>query len=274
MVLKQPFELVDIGVNLDHRSFDKDRDEVVRRAAAVGVKTLVLTGTTVRSSQAVLELARTAGGGRLFSTAGVHPHDARYADDRTIPQLRELAASEKVVAIGECGLDFDRDFSPRPVQEQCFEAQLELACELGKPVFLHERAAHTRFAEIMKKYRARLAGGVVHCFTGTSEELETYLAMGLHIGITGWVCDERRGLELRALIKYIPLDRLMLETDAPFLTPRTLRPRPKDSRNEPAFLPAVLEVVAGEQGLSSQEVAAATTRTAINFFKLPAAPAI
>ena len=139
------FELVDIGVNLDHRSFDKDRAEVLRRAWEVGVKTLILTGTTVKSSQAVLELTRQEGESRLFSTAGVHPHNARQCDDRTIPQLRKLAASDRVVAIGECGLDFDRDFSPRPEQERWFEAQLELACELHKPVFLHERSAHSRF---------------------------------------------------------------------------------------------------------------------------------
>lgn len=261
-------ELVDIGVNLDHRSFDPDRPEVLRRAWEAGVKTLILTGATVKSSQAVLELTRLAGESRLYSTAGVHPHNARQADSQTIPQLRKLAASDHVVAIGECGLDFDRDFSPRPVQERWFEAQLELACELKRPVFLHERAAHARFTEIISKYRSRLVGGVVHCFTGTRTELETYLKMDLHIGITGWVCDERRGLALRELVKDIPLEKLMLETDAPFLTPRNLRPKPKDGRNEPAFLPVVLEAVAQEQGRSAQEVAEATTRTAVQFFSL------
>jgi len=265
---EQVFELVDIGVNLDHRSFDKDRTAVLQRALEAGVKTLVLTGTNVRSSQAVLELARSESLVRLYSTAGVHPHDAQRADDRTLSQLRNLAAAEQVVAIGECGLDFDRDFSPRPVQERWFEAQLELACELNLPVFLHERAAHVRFAGILSQYRSRLAGGVVHCFTGTREELETYLAMGLHIGITGWICDERRGLALRELVKYIPLDRLMLETDAPFLTPRNMRPKPKNGRNEPAFLPVVLEAVAQELGRPVSDVAAATTHTARQFFKL------
>lgn len=262
-------ELVDVGVNLDHRSFDKDRPAVLQRAWEAGVKTLILTGANIRSSQGVLELTRQPGPIRLFSTAGVHPHDAKQGDAQTIQQLRKLAAADRVVAVGECGLDFDRDFSPRPVQERWFEAQLELACELSLPVFLHERAAHTRLVQILSKYRSQLVGGVVHCFTGSRPELEAYLAMNLYIGITGWICDERRGLPLRQMVNDIPLDKLMLETDAPFLTPRNLRPRPKDGRNEPAFLPVVLDAVAQEYGKPAQEVAAVTTRNAQVFFNLP-----
>lgn len=262
-----PVELVDIGVNLDHRSFDKDRATVIRRAREAGVKTLVLTGTNLRSSQSALEIARSETG-QLFSTAGVHPHDASRCDARTLDQLRALTASDRVVAIGECGLDFNRDFSPRPVQEKWFEAQLELACDLNLPVFLHERDAHSRFVEIISRYRVRLVGGVVHCFTGTLEEAKVYLDLDLHIGITGWICDERRGLPLRDVVKHVPVDRLMLETDAPFLTPHNIQPRPKDSRNEPAYLPYVLRAVAASQGRPPTEVAEATTRTAYQFFNL------
>jgi TatD DNase family protein len=258
-------ELVDIGVNLDHRSFERDRAEVIEQAKHVGVRTLVLTGTNVKASQGVLELARRYG---LYSTAGVHPHTARQADERTIPALREMAKQPEVVAIGECGLDYNRDFSPRPQQDEWFEKQIELAIELNLPLFLHERDAHDRFAELLGRYRKEISRAVVHCFTGTRAELEAYLAMDLHIGITGWICDERRGKPLQELVKHIPLDRLMLETDAPFLTPRNINPKPRDGRNEPKYLTYVLNTVAECVGKSPAEVAQATTQTAKTFLNL------
>lgn len=263
-------ELVDIGVNLDHRSFERDRPAVMQRAFNAGVATMILTGTTLRGSQGAFELTQgDSAGVQLFSTAGVHPHNARSCNSQTISQLRELAQKPQVVAIGECGLDFNRDFSPRAEQERWFEAQIQLACELNLPLFLHEREAHGRFVTILAKYRSALkAGGVVHCFTGNQAELEKYLALDLHIGLTGWICDERRGRHLQELVKFIPLERLMLETDAPFLTPRTIVPQPKDSRNEPAYLTYVVRMVAGCLGKSVKEVAEATTQTARNFFQL------
>jgi TatD DNase family protein len=260
--------LVDIGLNLTHRSFHADREAVVERAAAAGVTTLVLTGTSLAGSREALDLARGRPG--LRATAGVHPHDARHADEGQLRALRALAAREECVAVGECGLDFNRDFSPRPVQERVFEAQLAIAADLGKPVFLHERDAHQRFHAILAAARPRLAGAVVHCFTGSGDDLDAYLALDCHIGITGWICDERRGLHLRQLVRRIPLDRLMLETDAPFLTPRTMRPRPDRDRNEPAFLPHVLDAVAAALGRPREEVARATTATARRFFALDA----
>jgi TatD DNase family protein len=163
-------------------------------------------------------------------------------------------------------LDFNRDFSPRSHQEQWFEAQLELAFALELPLFLHERDAHERFLEILRPYRDRVPAAVVHCFTGTQDELQAYLDLDLHIGITGWICDERRGLHLQELVRSIPLNRLMLETDAPYLTPRTLRPKPKSGRNEPAFLPYVLETVAQAMAKPPEVVADATTQTARQFF--------
>jgi TatD DNase family protein len=179
---------------------------------------------------------------------------------------RALAADSRCVAVGECGLDFDRDFSPRPVQERVFEAQLELASELRKPVFLHERAAHARFREILARHRPRLSGAVVHCFTGNHDELDAYLALDCHIGITGWICDERRGLHLRDLLKHVPLERLMLETDAPFLAPRNLKPRV--NRNTPALLKHVLVAVAESLHRSPAEIASTTTANARRFFAL------
>ena len=172
------------------------------------------------------------------------------------------------MAVGECGLDFNRNYSPHPDQEKWFVAQLELACELGKPLFLHSRDAHPRFAEILHEYKDRLPPAVAHCFTGEQAELRAYLNLGLYIGITGWICDERRGRHLLELVREIPLDRLMIETDAPYLTPRTLRPQPHARRNEPAFLPHILATIAQALGLLPEAVARRTTENAHRFFRL------
>src|SRR5260370_24882504 len=176
--------------------------------------------------------------GQLFATAGVHPHDSRNCTETTILELRHLATHKEVVAIGECGLDFNRDFSPRPQQEKWFEAQVALAEELQMPLFLHERDARQRFCDILAAGRKSVPA-VLHCLTGNREELKTYLEMRLDIGVTGWICDERRGMHLHELIKEIPLDRLMIETDAPFLAPRPMSTKAKDRRNEPAYLTSV-----------------------------------
>jgi TatD DNase family protein len=254
-------QLADIGANLTHASFRDDLDAVLARARAHGVATIVVTGTTVAESRRAAEIAETHG---LYATAGVHPHHARECDAATIPALRELAKHPRIVAIGECGLDFNRDYSPRHDQETCFVAQLELAAELGKPLFLHSRDAHPRFAEILRNLRVGKA--VAHCFTGGAEELRAYLDLGLYIGITGWICDERRGAHLLDLVKEIPRDRLLLETDAPYLTPRDLGPQPRARRNEPAFLPHILRAVARARGEAPEALAEAATRNAKTFF--------
>ncbi|RED65252.1 TatD family hydrolase [Cohnella phaseoli] len=255
--------LVDIGVNLMHRSFNQDREQVVEKAIANEVTPLILTGTSLRNS---METARYAGRypGKLYATAGVHPHDAKSCTPETIAKLKELAALPQVVAIGECGLDYNRDFSPRDVQRKWFAEQVRLAIELNMPLFLHEREAFTDFNAILKEHSVQKA--VVHCFTGTYSELKVYLQMGYYIGITGWICDERRGKHLRDLVRMIPLNRLMIETDAPFLTPRDLKEKPADGRNEPAFLPHILQAVARCVGRPADEVAKATTETATEFF--------
>ncbi|MEO3946256.1 TatD family hydrolase [Gorillibacterium sp. CAU 1737] len=259
--MKQP--IIDIGVNLMHRSFQQDREQVVERAIANGVAPLVLTGTSLRNSSEAARYAERYSG-QLYSTAGIHPHDAKSCTAETIQKLEELAVLPQVVAIGECGLDYNRDFSPRDVQRRWFAEQVKLAVQLDMPLFLHEREASSDFVAILKEQAVTRA--VVHCFTGTLAELNTYLTLGYHIGITGWICDERRGRHLQELVRRIPLDRLMIETDAPFLTPRDLRPKPTDGRNEPAFLPHVLNTVARCVGQSPEEVAHATTATAKAFF--------
>jgi TatD DNase family protein len=259
-------EIIDIGVNLAHRSFHKDREAVIQRAFAAGVRTMIITGTSLASSEAALRFARERPH-QLFATAGVHPHDSRNCTKQTLSELRGLAANQEVVAIGECGLDFNRDFSPRPLQERWFEAQIALAEEMDLPLFLHERDAHQRLCEILKHARKKVPA-VIHCFTGTRDELLAYLEMGMHIGITGWICDERRGLHLRELVKEIPLDRLMIETDAPFLMPRNMPMKPKDGRNEPAFLTHILRTLADCLGKPTMLVALETTRTATEFFRI------
>lgn len=261
--------MIDVGLNLTSKQFLKDRDAVVERAIAAGVTHMVLTGTSLASSEEAAALAAVRES-LLSATAGVHPHGAKDCDASTLAAVRQLASRPEVVAVGECGLDFDRDFSPRPDQERVFAAQLELAAELKMPVFLHERAAHERFMAILREHAPGLPGFVVHCFTGTGDELDAYLELGAHIGITGWICDERRGTALRAMVGRIPIERLMLETDAPYLLPRDLPNKPKKRRNEPAFLPHICEAVARHRGDPADEVAAGTTKTARAFFRLPA----
>jgi len=259
-------ELIDIGVNLTHDSFDADRDDVIERAAAAGVMRMIVTGTSVTASAQAAELAASRPG--LYATAGVHPHHASELDAHTVGALRELAAQPKVVAIGECGLDFFRNFSPPEAQERAFIAQLELAAECGLPVFLHQRDAHERFTAILAEHRGRLAGGVAHCFTGGPAELDAYLELDLYIGITGWLCDERRGAALREAVPRVPLDRLLLETDAPYLLPRDLEEKPRNRRNEPAFLPHVLARVADALGVAADVVAQAATENTERLFRL------
>ena len=261
-------ELIDIGANLTHESFAQDLDSVLARAARAGVSQLVVTGSSAAESAACVRLAQ-AHPRRLFATAGVHPHHARQWDATVARHIAEAAGHDCVVAVGEAGLDFYRDFSPRTDQERAFIAHLELAARIGKPLFLHERDAFERFHPILREHRAHLGAVVVHCFTGDMAALEAYLELDLHIGITGWICDERRGIHLRDLVARIPANRLMLETDSPYLLPRDLRPRPKSRRNEPMHLPHILRRVAVERAQDPFECAAHTTATARAFFALP-----
>lgn len=260
--------LIDIGVNLTAKAFAKDVDAVIGAAVDAGVGRMVVTGTDEAHSQKALELTRRHPG-VLYSTAGVHPHNASACTDATLAKLAELAAQPAVVAIGECGLDFYRMYSPSAEQEKWFEAQLELAADLKMPVFLHERDAHGPYLEIIARHRASLVDAVAHCFTGSAEELAAYLDLDLHIGLTGWICDERRGMHLRELVRHIPAERLMLETDAPYIMPRTLEPRPESRRNEPKFLPHICAMVAQYLGATPEDLAATTTKTAQKFFRLP-----
>jgi TatD DNase family protein len=275
--------LIDIGANLTNKAFRTDTDAVLARASAAGVGAIVVTGVSAAGSRQARAIAderrrrpRQAGAGAapaLYATAGIHPHQASSCSREALADLRDLLARPEVVAVGECGLDYNRDFSPRDAQARCFEAQLELAEQTRKPVFLHERDAADDFAALLGRWRPRLVGGVVHCFTGTRDALARYLALGMHIGITGWICDERRGTHLAELVRTIPAGRLLLETDAPYLLPRDLPTRSRSAgRNEPALLPHIAAFVARCRGETLEELASHTTLAATALFGLAPPP--
>jgi len=263
-------ELFDIGLNLAHDSFDHDRDRVFARALDAGVTRMLVTGSSFDNIHAAIALAK-RWPMHVRATAGIHPHHAPELTPARRSELLEAMQRPQVLAAGECGLDYFRDFAPRDVQRTAFELQLELAAEAGKPLFLHQRDAHADFIAIWDAHASRLHGGVAHCFTDTREAARAYLDRGLHIGITGWICDERRGIALREIVRYLPRDRLLVETDAPYLLPRTLEPRPKDRRNEPMYLPQVLATLAACRGEDPALLAEATTRNAIALFGWPSA---
>lgn len=259
--------LIDIGANLAHESFDGDRDAVLARARSAGVAALIVTGSTLDDSDRALALARLHPR-MLRATAGVHPHHASALRDGDEGRLKSLLGDPMVVAAGECGLDYFRNFSPPAEQRRAFELQLGLAGDAGKALFLHQRDAHADFLAMLRSHPRAATHAVLHCFTGGPAELEDCLALGLSVGITGWVCDERRGEALRAAVPRVPRDRLMIETDAPYLLPRTLVPRPRHRRNEPAFLPAVLAETARCRGEDPAALAEVTTANACRFFGL------
>ena len=224
----------DGGVNLLDKRFDAD--EVIQRAKDAGVDKLCIITTHPKEWESAIALYNQYPNECCY-TIGVHPHNAKDVSEKDYPLLRELAQQEGCVAIGECGLDFNRNFSPQPVQRDVFEEQLKIAADVNLPVYLHERDAFSEQLSLLTRYMPNIKGGIAHCFTGSTEQVKQYLALGLYIGVTGWVCDEKRGEELRDAVKHIPLNRLVLETDAPYLFPKTLRPRNRN--NEPAFLPHI-----------------------------------
>ncbi|GAC1625655.1 MAG: TatD family hydrolase [Nevskia sp.] len=258
--------MIDIGANLAHESFEADFEAVVERAREAGVTAIVITGSSAGSNEQALALARRHEG--LYCTAGLHPHHASDWTAALGARIAELAAEPELVALGECGLDYCRDLSPRAAQRAAFVAQIELAIAARKPLFLHQRDAHGDFLAILREHRAAIVDCVVHCFTDTAAALADYLALDCHVGITGWICDERRGAHLVEAVRGIPAERLLIETDAPYLLPRNLKPAPKHRRNEPAFLPQVLRAIATARGEPEAATAAQTSANARRFFRL------
>lgn len=253
----------DIGVNLTNKRFHQDLDDVLQRAVEVGVSGILITGTCELESAAALSLAEEYSE-HCWCTAGVHPHDAANVSDDFINSLKHLASQDKVKAIGECGLDFNRNFSPQDKQIEVFSRQLQLAQDLALPVFLHERDAFEQQVEILQQYSD--LQGVTHCFTGTIEQMHRYLDLGLYVGVTGWLCDPKRGESLREAVKELPLEKLMIETDAPYLIPKGLPG--KTRRNEPCYLPYIASAIAELKGVSIEAVAQASTQNAKSLFRI------
>ena len=259
---------IDIAVNLLSPSLIDKCGDIIEQAAKQHVSPLIVIGSELDESRQAISLCEQYPS-QLFCTTGVHPHYASQWTHASADTLKQLAKQSQVVAIGECGLDYNRDFSPRDKQRQAFSAQLEIACELQMPVYMHCRDAHDDFIAIVNQYRADLPNAVLHCFTGTKAELDACLAENLYIGITGWICDERRGQALADLVKYIPNNRIMAETDAPYLLPRSMRPKPKSSKNLPQYLPYIVESMAKLRSQDYTELAQHCYQNSRVFFNLP-----
>ena len=229
-------KIFDSHCHLDDRSYNKDRDTVLDRATGAGVTRIMIVGIDEKSSRKAVHLAQSYS--PCFASVGVHPHVAKNCDENTLSSLTELAASSRVKAWGETGLDFNRMYSPRKDQEKWFIRQLDVARKLDLPLIFHERDSKGRFFEILSSHCPPGLKGVVHCFSGNRKELERYLDFGLYIGITGILTIKTRGEDLRRLVTEIPAERLLVETDAPYLTPAPEKNRTR--RNEPAFVKSVL----------------------------------
>ncbi|KAL3105674.1 hypothetical protein niasHT_021557 [Heterodera trifolii] len=286
------YKLVDIGANLGHPSFQPDFADVLNRAKKAGIVKLLITGASEAITDEAAKLASKEPG-FLYYTAGVHPHDAKDFDDgRTLDFLRfHLTTNSQCVAVGECGLDFNRNFSPRDQQLRVFEAQVQLACDLGKPLFIHEREAHQEMVAILSRHSNSLPPTVIHCFTGTEIEAKQYMDMGLYIGLTGFLWKDRAvdGVKHALRQRTIRMDRLLLETDAPYMYPNlddkklrkdidirqristealALHKHSNFKRNEPSSLAAICELVAAFMDCPAYELANATTENAQRVFGL------
>lgn len=256
----------DIGANLTHSSFKSDLAEVIEESKKFGVERLSITGSDLLESQAALNIAKQYPES-IISTAGIHPHQAKNYTASYFSEVKDLVKEEQVRSIGETGLDFYRDYSSPSQQEKSFEAHLELAIDTQVPMFLHEREAHKRFLEILKPISRSLPRTVVHCFTGTKEELLEYIELDFYIGITGWICDERRGMHLEDLVNLIPLDRLMIETDAPYLLPRDMGVK-SSTKNEPRYLPHIAKKVAKHRSEDFKLLINSIYMNSLKFFNL------
>ncbi len=257
--------LVDSHCHVAEPEFDADRDAVLARAAAAGVCTLVCVGATgpVERNRPTVALVGRHGDVDVFATVGIHPHDAATGDDAAFETLASLARAPGVVGVGETGLDYHYDRSPRAAQRDAFARTVALARAVGRPVVVHVRDAHTDAAEILRTERAADVGGVIHCFTGDRDDARRYLELGFHVSVAG-IVTFKNAESLRDAVRTIPADRLMVETDAPFLAPVPHRGK----RNEPAHVRTVAEAVAAVRGEPFAAVAAATAANARRLFRL------
>jgi len=256
--------LFDSHCHLDDRSYDRDRDTVINRAKSTGVAKMMIVGITEKRARKAVSIAESQGG--LYASVGVHPHDAKDCTEAALKTIRSLASNPKVKAWGEIGLDFNRLYSPQDDQERWFIRQLEIAGELNLPIIFHERDSKGRFLEILSAHGKKDRSGVVHCFSGNETELMKYLELGLHIGITGILTLNERGAPLRKLVLSIPLDRILIETDAPYLTPTPERNRFR--RNEPAFVKSVLLKLVDVRGEDPENLADTVWKNTCRLFNI------
>ncbi|CAI4220732.1 unnamed protein product [Auanema sp. JU1783] len=282
------YELVDIGANLSHPSFADDLEIVLERAQQAGITKIMLTGTSETISKDIVALAEKKPG-FLYVTAGVHPHDAKDFNEDSLDVLRNLHKHPQCVAVGECGLDYNRNFSPPDVQRDVFRKQVELACDLHRPLFIHERDAHEDMVTILEEFKEKLPPAVIHCFTGTADQAKKYIEMGLYIGLTGFLSKDNTvdGVQFCLREGIIPLERLLLETDAPYMYPRlnlkklplhvseTITENAKAihmfssfKRNEPSSLAVICEMIASFMGKHPEQVARVTSESAKKIFSL------
>lgn len=257
----------DIAVNLIGGNLENQANEVIQDALAVGVSPLLIIGSHLEESECAMEFAHDYLD-LVYTTAGVHPHHASSWNEASAARLKSLCQSHVVKAVGECGLDYNRNYSPQDKQREAFIAQLEIAAENQLPVLMHERDAHKDFISILKAYRSKLPKMLLHCFTGNQQQLEAYIELDLYIGITGWVCDERRGQELARIVPLIPDNRIMIETDSPYLLPRSMRPKPKSSKNLPKYLPYIAGYIANLRGQNPQKFAEICYQNSLRYFNL------
>ncbi|GIT37555.1 MAG: 3'-5' ssDNA/RNA exonuclease TatD [Gammaproteobacteria bacterium] len=256
---------IDIGANLTDQSFDQDRDKIIEDSFQNGIEQIIVTSSSVNESLKSIELARSYKG-KIWATAGIHPHNASNASENFKDDLMAILNHDEVVAIGECGLDYFRNFSSKEEQRKIFKGHLELAHKVDLPLFLHQRDAHDDFLGMIKDYGPKELKGVAHCFTGSKEQMESYLDLGLYIGVTGWLCDSRRNSELLGAINYIPKDRLLIETDSPYLMPKSLSKSLNTRRNEPQFLGYIAKELATLMEISLSELSSITRSNTKNLF--------
>ena len=237
-------KLFDSHCHLDDRKYNEDLDEVIKRGIDSGVAGVMIVGITKETSEKALYMAETLHypGIEFYASVGIHPHDAKTCSESTLKYLSKLAKKNKVYAWGEIGLDFNRMYSPQKVQEHWLIKQIEEASKAELPLIFHERDSNGRFLEILKYYKNDLTKSVIHCFSGSKSELYEYLDLGLYIGITGIITIKKRGVFLREIAPFIPEDKILIETDAPYLTPAP--PKNRTRRNEPAFVKHVLDKLA------------------------------
>jgi len=263
-------KLFDSHCHLNDSVYHKDMDQVILRANAAGVRGIMIVGIDGPTSAQAVSLARTCARGDSVCVAsvGVHPHDASACTEKILNELKALAKNPEVRAWGETGLDFNRMFSPQKDQEHWFVKQLEAADRMSLPLIFHERDSKGRFFEILNAHYGETGrAGVVHCFSGDRKEMDLYLKLGLHIGVTGIVTIKSRGLELRELAIHIPADRLLVETDAPYLTPAPEKNQFR--RNEPAFVGSILMKLAEVRNENPETLAQTVWDNTCRLFNIP-----